>query len=197
MIQVENTTYNPETDGFMPIAPGTYPAHVAGLESRELTTKNGEQKHVFNLTFLVDESVSKMSIPKLVKNGDGEYHPAKNEDGTDASVSGEYMKGKRFSSVGLWLTPQPEEGKRWQNRRYVEFFESLAVEFPQDKEGNTQLAIVEEEDVIGKPCFIKLNKESYEKDGEQRYVWKAFEVFPWHDGEVLSGDEVKSDDLPF
>ena len=197
MIRVEGTTYNPETDGFTPIVPGTYPAHVAGLESRELTTKNGEQKHVFNTTFLVDNSVSEMNVFKLVKNGDGEFSPAKNEDGTNVEISAEFMKGKRFNSVGLWLTPEPSDDKKWQNRRYVEFFESLGIEFPKNKDGDSELAIIEEEDIIGKPCFIKIAKESYEKDGEQRHVWKAFDVFPWHDGEILSSDEVQADDLPF
>ena len=69
--------------------------------------------------------------------------------------------------------------------------------FPTDKDGNTQLAIVEEEDVIGHPCFIKISKEEYVKDGEARFVWKVFDAFHWSDGVTLKPDEVAADDLPF
>ena len=133
----------------------------------------------------------------MVKNGNGELHQGKNEDGSPAEVSGAFMKGKRFSSTGIWLTPSPAEGQNWKNRKYKEFFEHLGVQFPTDKDGNTQLAIVEEEDVIGHPCFIKISKEEYVKDGEARFVWKVFDAFHWSDGVTLKPDEVAADDLPF
>ena len=50
MIELADTTYNEERDGIIPIVAGTYPAHVAGLEGKELPTKAGEQKD-FNVTF--------------------------------------------------------------------------------------------------------------------------------------------------
>ena len=197
MIQVDGTTYNAERDGIIPIVSGTYPAHVSGLEVKDITTRAGEQKQVFNTTFLIDDSVEKMNVFKLVKNGDGVLSPAKNDDGSNVEISAVFMKGKRFNSVGLWLTPEPSDDKRWQNRKYVEFFESLGIEFPKNKAGDSELAIIEEEDVIGKPCFIRLNKETYEKDGETRHSWKTFEVFPWQDGVTLSEDEVSTGDVPF
>lgn len=196
MITLQNTTYNEERDGIVPIVAGVYPAHVAGLEAKDLQTKAGEQT-VFNVTFLVADEVAETNVPKMVKNGDGELHQGKNEDGTPAQVSGAFMKGKRFNSTGIWLTPDPAEGQNWKNRKYKEFFEHIGVVFPTDNDGNTQLAIVEEEDVIGHPCFIKIGKEEYVKDGETRYVWKVFDAYNWSDGVTLKPDEVAADDLPF
>jgi hypothetical protein len=197
MIKMPNTTYNESKDGLIPIAPGVYPAHVTGLESKDLQTKAGDQT-VFNVTFIVADEVTNTKVPKLVKNGDGTYHQSNNEDGTPETISGAYLKGKRFGSRGIWLTPNPEDGQGWRNRQYKEFFETLGVVFPVNKKsGDISLALVEETDVIGHPCFIKLGKEEYEKDGEQRFVWKVFDVYPWTDGVVLSADEVSADDLPF
>ena len=196
MINLADTTYNEARDGMIPIVAGVYPANVSGLESKDLETKAGEQT-VFNVTFLVADEVATTKIPKMVKNGDGELSQAMDEDGTPTQISASFMKGKRFSSTGIWLTPNPPEGKGWKNRKYKEFFEHLGVVFPEDKNGNTQLAIVEEEDIIGHPCFIKLNKEEYVKDGEDRYVWKVFDAYQWSDGVTLTPDEVATDDLPF
>ena len=196
MITLEDTTYNEARDGMIPIVAGTYPAHVSGLESKDLTTKAGEQK-VFNLTFLIASDVEKTNVPKMVKDGDGELIQQLNEDGTPVTISASFMSGKRFNSTGIWLTPQPRDGEGWKNRRYKEFFENMGIQFPTNKQGDTLLAEVEESDVVGHPCFVKLGREEYEKDGEQRFVWKVFDVFPWSDGEKLSEDEVSADDLPF
>jgi len=196
MIELADTTYNEERDGIIPIVAGTYPAHVAGLEGKELTTKAGEQK-VFNVTFLIAEEAGKTHVPKMVKNGDGQLSQSTDDDGELVTISGSFMVGKRFSSTGIWLTPNPATGDGWKNRKYKEFFESLGVVFPQNDNGDTVLAEVEESDIIGHPCFIKLGQEHYTKDGEERYVWKAFDAFTWSDGEILAEDEVTADDLPF
>ena len=78
MIEMPNTKYNEAKDGLIPIAPGVYPAHVAGLESKDLQTKAGDQT-VFNVTFVVADEVTNTQVPKLVKNGDGTYHQENNE----------------------------------------------------------------------------------------------------------------------
>jgi hypothetical protein len=196
VITLEDTTYNEARDGMIPIVPGTYPAHVSGLEGKDLTTRAGEQK-VFNCTFLIASDVEKTQVVKLIKNGGGEYTPQLDDDNNPLTISAAFMSGKRFNSTGIWLTPQPKDGEGWKNRRYKEFFESLGVQFPTNKAGDTLLAEVEEMDVVGHPCFVKLGREEYEKDGESRSVWKVFDVFPWTDGDKLSEDEVSSDDLPF
>tara|TARA_R110000824_G_scaffold65022_1_gene169708 strand:- start:16176 stop:16766 length:591 start_codon:yes stop_codon:yes gene_type:complete len=196
MIKMSNTTFNESRDGLVPIVPGVYPAHVAALEGKELQTKAGEQT-VFNVTFVIADEVENTQISKMVKNGDGTYKAEKDKDGEQLTVSGAFMKGKRFNSRGIWLTPNPDDGQGWRNRQYKEFFESIGVVFPVNKTGDTVLAVVEESDIIGHPCFVKLNKETYEKDGEERFAWKVFDAFPWSDGEVISADEVTADDLPF
>jgi len=196
MIEIPDTTYNEATDGMIPIVPGIYPAHVAALESRDLDTKAGEQT-VFNITFLIADEVTKTTVAKLVKNGDGKLVQDMDGNGKPSTVSAAFMKSKRFNSRGIWLTPNPSQGQGWRNRNYKEFFENLGVDFPKNGDGNVSLALVEESDVIGHPCFVKLQREQYEKDGEVRFVWKVFDVFPWTDGKLLPAAEVKEDDLPF
>tara|TARA_R110000744_G_scaffold90693_1_gene176094 strand:- start:1021 stop:1611 length:591 start_codon:yes stop_codon:yes gene_type:complete len=196
MIDLPDTTYNEERDGMIPIVAGVYPAHISGLESRDLATKAGDQK-VFNITFLIPKEVEKTQVSKMVKNGGGDLVQSLDDKGQPITISASFMSGKRFNSVGIWLTPSPDEGQGWKNRKYKEFFESIGVTFPTNKKGDTLLAEVESEDVIGHPCFIKLGQEHYTKGGEERSVWKAFEVFPWSEGEKLSQDEVDADDLPF
>lgn len=196
MINLTDTTYNETRDGMIPIVPGVYPANVSGLESKELQTKAGEQT-VFNITFLIADKVEDTKVAKMVKGRDGELHVENHSDGKPVTISAAFMKGKRFGSTGIWLTPSPPEGHGWKNRKYKEIFENLGVIFPVDTDGNTQLAIVEEEDIIGNPCFVKLEQEFYQKNGEQRSIWKVKDAFPWKSGEALSQDEVKSDDLPF
>jgi len=119
------------------------------------------------------------------------------EDGKTVKISASFMKGKRFKSTGVWLTENPGEGEGWRNRAYIQFFQGLGVEFPTTKDGKTQLAEVEEEDVIGMPALIKLNREFYEKDGETRSTWKAFSATSWKDGQKLAPEEVSAEDVPF
>ena len=196
MIEIPDTTYNESTDGMIPIVPGVYPAHVAGLDSRDLETRAGEQT-VFNITFLIALEENKTTVNKLIKNGNGELEPEVDEKGKPTTISAAFMKGKRFNSRGVWLTPSPAKGQGWRNRNYKEFFENLGVSFPKNGNGDVALAMVEESDVIGHPCFVKLQREKYEKDGEDRFVWKVFDAFPWSDGRLLPAAEVKEDDLPF
>jgi len=194
VIKMTDTVYDEKTDGPMPIVPGVYPAHVSGFDSKILQTKFGEQQ-VFNIDFQIAEEVDKMKVIKHVWD-EGKLVPSLNGDGKEVIISASFMKGKRFSSRGIWLTENPGEGEGWRNRTYVEFFQNLGVEFSKTKNGKTELALVEESDVIGQPCLARLNKEYYEKDGETRSVWKVFTVTQWKDGQKLSAEEV-ADDVPF
>jgi hypothetical protein len=187
-----DTVYDSSTDGVLPIVPGTYPAHVSSFEGRTVQTKFGEQR-VFNIEFQIAEEVNKMQIIKHTYE-DEQLVPVL-ENGETVKMSASFMKGKRFKSRGIWLTENPGEGEGWRNRTYVEFFQGLGVEFP-EKDGKTQLAEVEEEDVIGLPALVKINKEFYEKDGEQRSTWKVFTATNWKDGQKLDADEV-GEDVPF
>lgn len=193
MIEMNDTYFDASTDGVIPIVAGTYPAHVSAFEGRTVETKFGEQK-VFNVEFQIAEAVDKMMIVKHVYEDD-ELIPVV-EDGKEVKISASFMKSKRFKSRGIWLTENPGDGEGWRNRTYVEFFQGLGVSFP-TKEGKTQLAEVEESDIIGLPALVKLNKEFYEKDGEQRSVWKVFTATNWKDGQRLDADEVGADPVPF
>lgn len=193
MIKMNDTYFDASTDGVIPIVAGTYPAHVSAFEGRSVQTKFGEQK-VFNVEFQIADAVDKMMIVKHVYEDD-ELVPVV-EDGKELKISASFMKSKRFKSRGIWLTENPGDGEGWRNRTYVEFFQGLGVSFP-TKEGKTQLAEVEEEDIIGLPALVKLNKEFYEKDGEQRSVWKVFTATNWKDGQRLDADEVGADPVPF
>ena len=64
MINLEDTTYNEARDGMIPMVAGIYPAHVCGLEAKELKTKGGEQT-VFNITFLIADEVANTKVAKL------------------------------------------------------------------------------------------------------------------------------------
>ena len=193
MIEMNDTFFDASTDGIIPIVAGTYPAHVSGFEGRTVQTKFGEQK-VFNVEFQIADAVDKMKIIKHAYEDD-QLVPVM-EDGETVKISASFMKGKRFKSRGVWLTENPGDGEGWRNRSYVEFFQSLGVKFP-EVDNKTQLAEVEEEDVIGLPALVKLNKEFYEKDGEQRSTWKVFTATNWKDGQRLAADELSSDDVPF
>jgi len=193
VIEMNDTFFDASTDGIIPIVAGTYPAHVSGFEGRTVQTKFGEQK-VFNVEFQIADAVDKMKIIKHAYEDD-QLVPVM-EDGETVKISASFMKGKRFKSRGVWLTENPGDGEGWRNRSYVEFFQSLGVKFP-EVDNKTQLAEVEEEDVIGLPALVKLNKEFYEKDGEQRSTWKVFTATNWKDGQRLAADELSSDDVPF
>jgi len=194
VIEMTDTYFDEKTDGVIPIVPGTYPAHVSSFEGRTVQTKFGEQK-VFNVEFQIAEEVDKMQIIKHMYEDD-ELIPVM-EDGKTVKIAASFMKGKRFKSTGVWLTENPGEGEGWRNRAYIQFFQGLGVEFPKTKDGKTQLAEVEEEDVIGMPALIKLNREFYEKDGETRSTWKAFSATSWKDGQKLAPEEVSAEDVPF
>tara|TARA_X000001382_G_scaffold99193_1_gene73668 strand:- start:295 stop:879 length:585 start_codon:yes stop_codon:yes gene_type:complete len=194
MINMENTFYDQSSDGVIPIVPGIYPAHVSSFEGREIGTKLGTQK-VFNIEFQIADAVDKMEIQKHEYVDDALV--GVEVDGKPQKISASFMKGKRFKSVGIWLTENPADGEGWRNRNYVNFFQSLGVQFPTTDDGKVKLAEVEEQDVIGLPAFVKLDKEFYEKDGEQRSSWKAFSATSWADGERLSADEVSGEDVPF
>ena len=193
MIKMTDTYFDEKTDGVIPIVPGTYPAHVSSFEGRTVSTKFGEQK-VFNVEFQIAEEVDKMMIIKHSYEDD-ELVPVM-EDGKTVKISASFMKGKRFKSTGIWLTENPGEGEGWRNRAYLQFFQGIGVEFPTTEDGKTQLAEVEEEDVLGMPALVKINREFYEKDGEQRSTWKVFTATAWKDGKKLAPEEV-GEDVPF
>ena len=193
----EYTTFDTATDGgFKPTPPGIYPAHVSSFDSNPWN-----ESVVFNLIFKLADDVKEVQVPTGEQNGDGNFHVNKDDDGKTIDESGGYLAGRTYRSSGVWFTPAPGEGQGWKNRKYRDTFTNLNVEFPTenvDGKNIEQLAEVEETDVIGQPCLVKVANEQYEKDGEMRTTAKVVQVYRWTEGSRLSAEEVSADsDLPF
>lgn len=184
-------TFDETKDGFQPITEGTYPAHCSGFNVNDWNASK-----IFNLEFTVAEEARKLSIAKMISDGNGGYIQQVDGEGKSVEVSADYMVGKKFKNNGVWLTPKPAPGESWKNRRYKEFFEALGCEFPSE-DGKVSLAEVEEHDVIGLPCLVAIKQQTFvNKDGEDRTAMKVDSVFPWSDGKRLSADELDAD-VPF
>lgn len=193
MKDMGDTYFDEAVDGYIPIPPGVYPGHVKELEVKS-ESKLGPFKNnskVFNVTFVIADEVKDYDILKMTKDNE----PALDENNNDVFIKGDFLVGKNFKSVGLWVTPAPGKGEGWKNRRYIEFMETLGVKFPK-VDNKKKVMEIEESDIIGKPCLIKLDSEEYEKDGEVKSVMKAFDVFTWPDGDELDAAELDAD-VPF
>ena len=190
MKKLDSATIGKGDERSLPIIPGTYPAHVQQVYIKEY---NGS--YVYNITYLVAVDVEKVSINKMtVENG--ELTTVLDSEGTPVKISASYLAGKTFRGGGVWLTPDPGDQK-WKNRKYKQYFETLGVVFEIDKDENTILGQVEESDIIGLPCLIKIALEEYEdKTGQQRKAWKVFSIYPWSNGSKIDIDELSSD-VPF
>ena len=148
-------TFDETTDGASPIMPGTYPAHVTALTTRSFDSGST----VFNLTFKVADDVSKSKVIKQQKNGNNAWEPVLDDKGEAIEISAAYMSGKTFYANGVWLTPNPEKGEGWKNRKYLEAFENLGIDFPRDDKGVVSLAQVEDDDVLGRPALVRLSEQ--------------------------------------
>tara|TARA_R100000808_G_C2136817_1_gene145053 strand:+ start:1243 stop:1839 length:597 start_codon:yes stop_codon:yes gene_type:complete len=198
MKTLENTTFDSAVDGgFTPVPAGTYPAHVSEVV---INTFEDSGKSVYNLSFKVADEVKNLEVPKLSSDGNGGYVEDTDSDGNTVTVSAEFIAGKTFRlDKGMWLTPNPEQGKGWQNKTYVKYCQSLGVQFPETEDGKLQLAEIEDADILGHPCFIKVEEVAWEnkKTGDSGKSVKAVDITAWQEGSKLSADELSSDDLPF
>lgn len=193
-------TFNEEKDGYIPPVPGVYPGHISSLISKEIVSKAGQNLVIFNLEFVIAEEVEGINVPKMVKTPNGDYTTEEGVDGLNVMVSAKYMAGKKFKSDGIFFTPNPGEGENWKNNKYKEYFESLGVEFPKSADGTFSLGIVEDTDVLGKPCLLHIDKTFYmDNNGIQKSTFKVMSVSEWQNGATLSADEVSVDKekLPF
>ena len=190
MQPLDDTYFDESLDGFMPVVPGVYPAHVVDIDTREFDSGST----VFNVTFQLADECKNLQVPKMFNNGSG-WEQQVDDNGDAITVQGDYLVGRKFRSDGVWLTPSPAPGEGWKNRSYKEFFTSLGVVFP-EQDGKTKLGFVEKEDVLGMPGLVKLAEDEYEKNGEIRKAMKAFSCYTWNDGTKLSEEEL-GEDLPF
>ena len=189
MLEMENTLYDP-MEGFTPISPGLYECHLVGFDDREFDSGS----KVFNFTFQLADEVGKMDVPVLKSDGNGEYVP----DGKKMTKA-THLVGRKFKSVGIWLTPNPGDGEGWKNKNYLKFCENLGIEF--DKvETKTKLAEIEEMDVLGLPAIARIGVETYEdkETQEMKKTMKVMEVLPWGAGVKMDKAEIEAEDaLPF
>ena len=190
---IENATFDPAEDGFKKIPEGTYPAHVTSVNATKFEDTG---KSVYNLVFTVADEVKKITVPKLVSDGNGSFKK-------DGELNGDFIKGKEFRfDKGMWLNPSPEEGKGWQNKNYVNWTKNMGVEFPETSDGKLTLVEIEESDILGKACLVKVVEKPWEYDGKSGMALKVIGVEKWEDGQSLTSEEValknnKEDDLPF
>ena len=186
-------TFDESTDGVSPIYPGTYPGHVASLVTRQFDSGST----VFNLTFKIADEAKETTIIKQHKNGSGSFEPVLDEKGKPIETTANHMVGKTFYANGIWLTPNPEKGQGWKNRKYLEAFQNLGVAFDRNKDGIVTLAEVEEDDVVGSPALVRLSEQEYtNRNDEARTAFKVDNIMPWERGKKMSSAEL-NDDVPF
>jgi hypothetical protein len=187
---LEKATIGKGDEKSLPIIPGTYPAHVSNVGVNEYN-----DSFVYNITFLVAPEVEKVQINKMTREN-GELVQVLDAEGNPIKINASYLAGKTFRGGGVWLTPEPGDEK-WKNRKYKQYFESLGVVFDSDDNGDTILGQVEEDDVLGLPCLIKIAQDEYiDKQGQPKQAWKVFNIYPWSNGSKIDPDELTSD-VPF
>jgi hypothetical protein len=116
------------------------------------------------------------------------------------------MVGRDFRDKGHFVfSDSASSGK---NRRYFQLLQTFGVELEEEEaDGNTiqRLVLLDEEDVVGKPAYVRLSPEKYvtrdtkhlpESEQDWRTAWKVDRVEKWESGKTISPDEVK-DDIPF
>jgi|TARA_R100000789_G_scaffold91029_1_gene88875 hypothetical protein len=197
MRNLDNVTYNEERDGFIPVPPGSYPAHVTTVKTRKFEDSG---KTVYNLTFKVAPEVKDQNVTKLSSDGNGGFTESTDKDGNTLTIKGSFMKGREFRlDKGMWLNPNPSPKDGWMNRNYVTWCESLGIKFENDKDGNTVLAEAEESDILGLPCRVSVKEIGWKNDetGQSGKAMRVVGIEKWHDGYKLSREEVEADDLPF
>ena len=207
-----DATYDPGKNPWLPIEAGTYPAHISGLSSREVKTRNGDAI-VFNMTFTIADEAGKLTQTVYEMDGfeyktrDGEKIPVTNGDGKPEKVNCGHVVSRKFKDRGTFLFTGEEGSGR--NRRYFDLLELLDIRIEEIEleTGSTvkKLVMLEEDDVMGVPVFVKLGQEEFVTSDtrdlpvdqqETRRVWKVFGIHPWENGEKLSSSELE-DDLPF
>ena len=101
-------TFDEATDGSSPTMPGTYPAHVLTLVTRDFDSGST----VFNMTFKIAEEAKDTKVMKQHKNGGTDtWEAVLDEKGQPVEINASHMIGKTFYANGVWLTPsQDDEG---------------------------------------------------------------------------------------
>lgn len=183
-------TFNPASDINYAITPGVYPAHIIKFSEREL--KNGKF-FVYNLTFRIAEEAANMNIDFTKQVGDDRHLVfIEDENGDKVKGKADVLVGREIRDNGTFFTPGVKDGEGWKNNNYRDLCKNLNVEIP-TKNDIEFLGRLEEDDVIAKPCRIKVDLRQYKKKDESiAYALNVTEIFPWESGEMLSDEIIES-----
>ena len=138
---------------------------------------------------------------EYLKDQSGQRIPLKNGDGEQQISSCNHLRDKTFYDNGFFIFTDTSSSSK--NRRYFELLDNLGIDCKENTvEGikGKQLVLIEEEDVVGLPCYVRIKREEWvdKKTNEKRGAWKANRVFPWSEGSRLSPEEVDPNaDVPF
>lgn len=189
MKDMNDTIFDEATDGFVVIPEGLYPANVVQLEVFD--TQSGGKR--FKTTFKLADKVAELTIPKVTKI-DNEYVNVVDENGDLMEVSGAAIAGKQINAT-VFVTPNPPKGEGWKNRKYIDFCQSLNVDFP-NVEGKIKVMEIEESDILGKPALIKVAARTWESAEGTNVTMQVDQLFPWPEGETLDAADLDGD-IPF
>ena len=217
MKSIDVTFNEKDSTGFKPILQGEYPAHITSFESRDLNTKAGKAT-VFNLKYTVSEEVANLEQTVYEMDGyniavDDKGHQVviKDVDGNPQKTDSGFLKGRVFRDNGYFCFTEKEGSSK--NGRYFGLLSSLGIDLGDvevDGVKHKKLGLIEEEDVVGKPCTIRIQQQEYvthetrdlpEGEQEKRKAWKVFTVKAWDTNRFgkateLSAEEL-SEDVPF
>ena len=192
---------------WLPTEEGVYPAHITSLSTKELNTRAGEAI-VVNMTYKVapevadqEQLVWEMDGYDYKKDSSGNKIPVMNGEG-QAKASCAHLKDRKLYDNGFWVFTDASSASK--NSRYFDLLNNLGIKC-EDDNGIKKLMLIEEEDVVGKPVLVNLQRQEYVTketrdlpvdQQEKRSTFKVSTLQPWEDGDVLTLDELE-DDVPF
>ena len=209
-LELESAVYDPD-DKPKRVEEGIYPAHIASLSTKDINTRAG-QAIVVNMTYKVADEVAdqnqlvwEMDGFKYVLDDDKEKIPVMN-GGKQAEESCNHLIGRTFYDNGWFVFTTSQSSSK--NERYFSLLDKLGVKCKEqviDGKKVKKLVLLEEDDVLGKPVYVTVKRQSYitkeTKDlprdqQEKRNIFRVTSIEPWRSGVHLSDDEVKGD-VPF
>lgn len=183
---------------------GSFPGHI--VDMREGNVVNGAIPYNYTVRIAPEakdmKGVNYRSRERYLREIEKTNEEDKGPEEFLETVGENNMVGKELGTTGVWLTPKPEQGQSWRNRRFVEFHEALGVVF-KEKKGKKVLGKPENEDVLGLPGIFTIELEAEKRKNDQgvkyktgRYFPRVTNVSPWEDGDLLDIAEIVGDALP-